>query len=110
VRGDWYVGQLLFGPSSRGCHLGERVYRRLEEWVRAEGGKAIHLIVQEENPRAIEFWRRMGFEVRGMGKQILKRKENVYLRMTRELAEEPEPAGTFVKSWLAAWRRARGRE
>ena len=108
--GGWYLGLLLFGPSSRGRGLGDRVYHRLEEWVRAEGGRAVHLIVQEQNPRAIEFWRRMGFEVRGMGKQVLKRRENVYLRMSRVLAEEPEPSGTFVKSWLAAWRRARGRD
>ncbi len=106
---DWYLSLLLFGPSSRGRGLGERVYRRLEEWVRAEGGAALHLIVQEQNPRAIEFWKRMGFAVRGMGKQILGRRENVFLRMTRELAPEAEPTGTFVKSWLAAWRRARGR-
>jgi ribosomal protein S18 acetylase RimI-like enzyme len=106
---EWYLGLLLFGPSSRGRGLGERVYRRLEEWVRAEGGTAIHLIVQEQNPRALDFWKRMGFEVRGMGKQLLKRRENVFLRMTRALQAEPEPTGTFVKSWLAAWRRARGR-
>lgn len=105
---DWYVGLLLFGPSSRGRRLGERVYRRLEEWVRAEGGRSLHLVVTEENPRAIEFWRRMGFEVHGMGKQILPNKENVFLRMRRDLEPRPEPTGTFVQSWLAAWRRARG--
>lgn len=105
---DWYVGLLLFGPSSRGRRLGERVYRRLEDWVRAEGGRSLHLVVTEENPRAIEFWRRMGFEVRGMGKQILPNKENVFLRMRRDLEPRPEPTGTFVQSWLAAWRRARG--
>jgi len=105
--GDWYLGLLLFGPSSRGRGLGERVYRRLEEWVRAEGGKAIHLIVQEQNPGALRFWQRMGFEVRGMGKQKLKKRENVFIRMTRELGAAPEPVGTFIKSWLAAWRRGR---
>jgi hypothetical protein len=51
----------------------------------------------------------MGFEVRGMGKQVLKGRESVFIRMTRELSPAPEPTGTFVKSWLAAWRRARGR-
>ncbi len=105
---EWYLGLLLFGPSSRGKRLGERVVRRLEEWVRAEGGTAIHLIVTEENPGAIRFWRRMGFEVRGPGKQVLRDRESVFLRMTRELAPQPEPTGTFVQSWLAAWRRARG--
>ena len=105
--GDWYIGLLLFGPSSRGRRLGERVMRRLEEWVRAEGGKALHLIVQERNPGALRFWERMGFQVRGMGKQQLKGREHPFLRMTRELEEKPEPTGTFVQSWLAAWRRNR---
>ncbi len=107
---EGYVGLLLFGPSSRGRGLGERVYRRLEEWVRAQGGRAIHLIVQEQNPGALRFWKRMGFEVGGMGKQLLRRRENVYLRMRRDLVPAPEPTGTFVKSWLAAWRRGRGGE
>ncbi len=107
--GDWYVGLLLFGPSSRGRRLGERVVRRLEEWVRAEGGKALHLIVQQQNPGALRFWERMGFQVRGMGKQRLKGREFPFLRMTREVEEKPEPTGTFVQSWLAAWRKNRER-
>jgi ribosomal protein S18 acetylase RimI-like enzyme len=107
-RDEWFLGLLMLEPGIRNHGLGERVYRRLEEWVRASGGKAIHLIVQEQNPGALRFWQRMGFEVKGMGKQQLKARENVYLRMTRDLAPAPEPTGTFVKSWLAAWRRGRG--
>ena len=106
--GNWYLGQLLFGPSSRGRHLGERVYRRLEDWVQAQGGKAIHLIVQEQNPGALRFWKRMGFAERGMGKQMRKGHERVFLRMTRDLESRPEPSGTFIQSWLAAWRKRRG--
>jgi ribosomal protein S18 acetylase RimI-like enzyme len=105
--GDWFIGLLLLGPSSRGRGLGERVARRLEEWVRADGGRALHLIVQQSNPGALRFWERMGFEVTGMGKQVLKGREVPYLKMTRELTASQEPTGTFVKSWLAAWRRAR---
>ncbi len=102
--GEWFLGLLMFGPTWRGHRLGERVYHRLEEWVRACGGTALHLIVQEQNPGALRFWQRMGFEVKGMGKQQVKGRENVFIRMTRELAAAPEPTGTFVKSWLAAWR------
>jgi ribosomal protein S18 acetylase RimI-like enzyme len=107
-RDEWFLGLLMLAPTRRRHGLGERVYRRLEEWVRASGGKAIHLIVQEQNPGALRFWQRMGFELKGMGKQQLKARENVYLRLTRDLAPAPEPTGTFVKSWLAAWRRGRG--
>jgi ribosomal protein S18 acetylase RimI-like enzyme len=107
--GNWYLGLLLFGPGSRGRHLGERVYQRLEDWVRAEGGRAIHLIVQEQNPRALRFWKRMGFMERGMGKQLRKGHERVFLRLTRDIEPRPEPAGTFIQSWFSAWRRARGK-
>jgi ribosomal protein S18 acetylase RimI-like enzyme len=100
---EWYLGLLLFEPTLRGQKLGDRVYRRLEEWVRAQGGQAIHLAVEEVNPAALRFWEREGFEVRGMGKRHLKGRESPFLRMTRELAERPEPTGTFVPSWLAAW-------
>jgi len=100
---EWYLGLLLFEPTLRGQKLGDRVYHRLEDWVRAQGGTALHLIVEEVNPRALSFWQRMGFEVRGMGKRMLHGKESVFLRMTRELAPRPEPTGTFVPSWLTAW-------
>ena len=110
VAGNWYVGQLLFGASSRGRHLGERVCRRLEDWVRAEGGKAIHLIVQEQNPGALRFWKRMGFQERGMGKQMRKGHERVFLRMTRDLEPAPEASGTFVQSWAAWWKGRGGRK
>jgi ribosomal protein S18 acetylase RimI-like enzyme len=107
--GEWYLGLLMLGPGWRNRGLGERVYRRLEGWVRELGGRAIHLVVEEVNPGALRFWKRMGFEVRGMGKRLLQDRENVYLRMSKELQAPPEPEGTFVKSWVAAWRRARGR-
>ncbi len=105
--GEWYLGLLLFEPTLRGKKLGDRVYHRLEEWVRAQGGIAIHLIVEEVNPGALRFWQRMGFEVRGMGKRTLKGVESVFISMTRELRERPEPTGTFVPSWLSAWLRGR---
>ena len=100
---EWYLGLLMFEPTLRGQKLGDRVYHRLEDWVRAQGGTSLHLIVEEVNPRALAFWRRMGFEVRGMGKRTLEGKESVFLRMTRELAPRPAPTGTFVPSWLSAW-------
>jgi GNAT superfamily N-acetyltransferase len=105
---EWYLGLLLFEPTLRGQKLGDRVYHRLEEWVVAQGGVALHLIVEEVNPRALRFWERMGFEVRGMGKRTLGGRESVFLRMTRELGPRPEPTGTFVPSWLSAWLAGRG--
>ena len=106
---EWYLGLLLFEPTLRGQKLGDRVYHRLEDWVRAQGGLAIHLAVEEVNPGALRFWERMGFEVRGMGKRLLAGRESPFIRMTRELAPRPEPTGTFVPSWLATWLRGSGK-
>jgi ribosomal protein S18 acetylase RimI-like enzyme len=103
----WFLGLLLFGRSSRGHRLGERVYRRLEEWIRVQAGEEIHLIVQEQNPGAIRFWRRMGFDVSGMGKQIHKSRVAVFLRMTKRLEPATEPPTTLMPSWLAAWKNRR---
>jgi ribosomal protein S18 acetylase RimI-like enzyme len=105
---EWYLGLLMFAPEWRSRRLGERVYRRLEEWVRELGGKAIHLIVEEQNPKALKFWERMGFEVKGMGKRERKGRADVFLRMRRKVGKAPEATGTFVQSWLAAFRRATG--
>jgi GNAT superfamily N-acetyltransferase len=104
---EWYLGLLIFEPTLRGKKLGDRVYHRLEDWVRAQGGTALHLIVEEVNPGALRFWQRMGFEVRGMGVRVLKGKQSAFIRMARELAPRPEPTGTFVPSWLDAWLRGR---
>jgi ribosomal protein S18 acetylase RimI-like enzyme len=105
---EWYLGLLMFEPTLRGQKLGDRVYHRLEEWVAAQGGASVHLIVEEVNPRALNFWQRMGFEVQGMGKRILKGRESVFLRMTREIVRRPEPVGTFIPSWLSAWLKGKG--
>jgi RimJ/RimL family protein N-acetyltransferase len=105
---NWFLGLLLFGRSSRGQHLGERVYRRLEEWIRVQKGTDIHLIVQEQNPRAIRFWQRMGFSVHGMGKQIHKTRETVYLRMSKQLPPMGEPTAAFTPGWVAVWKKRRG--
>jgi ribosomal protein S18 acetylase RimI-like enzyme len=57
----WYVGLLVVAPEARGSGLGAALYAHAEETVRARGGTAMRLIVQEQNPRALAFWRRQGF-------------------------------------------------
>ena len=104
---EWFLGLLLFGPSSRRHRLGDRVYHRLEEWIRAQSGKALHLIVQEHNPGAIRIWQRMGFVVRGMGKQIHKTRQTVYLQMIKNLDPIDESSDVATVGWLAAWKRRR---
>jgi len=104
--GDWYLSLLLFGPASRGRRYGEGVYRWVAGWVSAEGGRAVHLVVTEDNPGAIRFWRRMGFQVKGAGTQLRGAKESVFLRMTHALAPGLGVAGLLGRL-AAAFRRSR---
>lgn len=53
-----------------------------------------HLIVQEQNPGAQRFWKRMGFEERGLGKQMRNGRERLFLRMTRDLEPGSELSET----------------
>lgn len=65
TNGIWYLGTLLIDPERRGSGTGASVYAALTKWVAGNGGSAIRLIVQRENPSALRFWLRQGFRVIG---------------------------------------------
>ena len=58
---DWYVGFLMVAPEARGAGLGASVFREAAGRVAQAGGRTLHLIVRDDNPRAIAFWERQGF-------------------------------------------------
>lgn len=62
-RGEWFVGLLLLEPARRGAGTGARVHAALEQWVRGQGATGLRLVVERQNPGALRFWRRQGFEV-----------------------------------------------
>ncbi len=82
---DWYIGLLLIGPEARGNGLGAAAVDELVGLVLAEGGRALHLIVREDNPRGVAFWRRRGFEEVDRRVQDLGTKKNLVLKMVRTL-------------------------
>lgn len=67
----WYLGLLLVAPDARGSGLGERILEALKTWVRGHGGRAIRLVVQDQNPAALRFWLRHGFVQIGTAAQEL---------------------------------------
>lgn len=82
---DWYIGLLLLSPEVRGAGLGASVVDEIVERVRTEGGQALHLIVREDNPRALAFWRRHRFELIDRRVQDLGSKKNFVFKMVRPL-------------------------
>jgi len=82
---DWYIGLFLLSPEVRGVGLGTSVVDEIVERVIAEGGRTLHLIVLEDNPRAFAFWQRRGFELVDRRVQDLGTKKNFVFKMIRPL-------------------------
>ena len=82
---DWYIGLLLLSPEVRGAGLGSSIVDEIVERVRADGGRALHLVVREDNPRALAFWRRHRFELIDRRLQDLGSKKNFVFKMVRPL-------------------------
>ncbi len=60
-----FVNTLVLDRSYQGCGIGRWVMTQVEAWARAEGASAVELWVQIDNPRAVRFYRRLGFAVVG---------------------------------------------
>jgi ribosomal protein S18 acetylase RimI-like enzyme len=88
--GEWWIGLLMLDPAARSGGLGGRICEEAARWIAAEGGRALHLDVLEQNPRAERFWRRHGFEeVRRKPFTAATGKESTVIVMRRALASEP---------------------
>ena len=81
----WWIGELLFVPERRGGGLGRSVYRRFEAWALHRRAGSIRLVVQKQNPRALRFWRQLGFVELGSAQQHLPNRVNEVLVMERKL-------------------------
>lgn len=59
---DWYIGSLMFKPDFRSQGHGHKVIQAFQHYVHEQGGKRILLAVMWSNPRAMTFWKHLGFE------------------------------------------------
>jgi ribosomal protein S18 acetylase RimI-like enzyme len=82
---DWYIGLLLLSPEVRGAGIGAAVVRDVVERVLAVGGRMLHIVVRDDNLRAIAFWERHGFALVDYLVQDLGTKVNRVLKMVRPL-------------------------
>lgn len=80
---DWYIGLLMLAPEARGAGLGSSVFREVVRRVAEAGGHKLHLVVRDDNPRAIAFWKRHGFTLVDYRVQDLGTKINRVLKMVR---------------------------
>lgn len=81
----WYLGLLLVAPEARSQGLGERVFTALKPWIASQQGRAVRLIVQDQNPPALRFWTRHGFVQVGTATQELMDRTNQVARLELKL-------------------------
>lgn len=55
------IGLLLLSPTARGQQIGAQVHAQIVTQIKSEGGTEIRLGILKNNPRAQEFWRRLGY-------------------------------------------------
>ena len=82
---EWIIGMLLMDPDHRRAGLGARFLGSFEQWVRGQGAAGIRLVVQEQNPDALRFWHKQGYEVTGMTLQETPRRKNLIQLMHKPL-------------------------
>ncbi len=58
---EWWIGLLLVDPDERGRGFGAQIHRQIVEWIEAQAGTAMGLVVQTQNERARRFWLRLGY-------------------------------------------------
>lgn len=60
---SFYIGLLLIEGSKRGTSYGSNVYEFIEDKMKSLGFKKGRLGVLDNNPKALKFWKKMGYEV-----------------------------------------------
>jgi len=83
---EWMLGLLLIDPDRRRAGLGARFVRAFEQWVKGQGASGIRLVVQEQNPDALRFFMREGYEVTGLTHQQTPRRQNIIQLLHKQLA------------------------
>ncbi|MDP2012553.1 MAG: GNAT family N-acetyltransferase [Phenylobacterium sp.] len=81
----WYLGLLLVAPEARGQRLGERILAAVKSWIISQDGRAVRLIVQDQNPAALRFWLAQGFVQIGTATQDLMDRTNQVARLELKL-------------------------
>jgi ribosomal protein S18 acetylase RimI-like enzyme len=61
--GTWWIGLLLLVPQVRSQGMGQKVVEALAGYAQTSGAQALMLGVVEDNERAYQFWRKLGFEL-----------------------------------------------
>jgi GNAT superfamily N-acetyltransferase len=83
--GVWYLGLLLIEPARRRAGIGAALVAALGDWIASQGGRALRLVVLDQNAAGHRFWARQGFQAIGSVDQDLGHLRRTLHRMERAL-------------------------
>jgi GNAT superfamily N-acetyltransferase len=82
---EYWLGTMIIEPSIRGVGLGAWFHAQVLAWIRTQGARGVQLCVQKQNPGAIRFWAREGYEETGLASVRSGDRENEVVKMRRGL-------------------------
>jgi GNAT superfamily N-acetyltransferase len=83
--GEWWIGTMILEPTIRGVGLGAGFHAEILRRVRQHGARGIQLCVQRENPGALRFWAREGYQETGISCVWSADRPSEVIRMRLEL-------------------------
>ncbi len=88
-----YFGTFAIAPTAQGSGLARSILETVIARLGAEGVRRIELMLEADNPRALRFYTKLGFEVEGTMRAAYKRAGDAHdvdeIFMARLLASEP---------------------
>jgi GNAT superfamily N-acetyltransferase len=82
---EYWLGTMVIEPSIRGVGLGAWFHAQVLAWIRSQGARGVQLCVQRQNPGAIRFWAREGYEETGISCVRSSDQENEVVKMRLRL-------------------------
>lgn len=83
--GEYWLGTMVIEPSIRGVGLGAWFHGQVLAWIRGQGARGVQLCVQKENPGALRFWAREGYEETGLSCVKQGERESEVVKMRKGL-------------------------
>lgn len=81
-KGEWIIGLLLIHPNERRKGLGEKINNLISEIVKDNGGVKLRIGVVEDNCKALNFWRSIGYQEIKRSNLTIGNKNNILIVMS----------------------------
>ena len=85
AEGEYYISNIAVYPEQRGKGIGRKLISKVEKQAKAKGTKTMVLDVEKDNINAINFYKKIGYEIMREFSIKLKDKELQFFRMAKKI-------------------------